>query len=157
MCLAGVVRTAVAQDDVTAARAALDRLEELVKSGPGGGWLRDEARAWVAAGEGHIEDAVPLFRSAAAASPFAYDTARLGLEAARLARDREQIGAAIVSFQQMGAARGADRARAIARGLGMRPGRRRTSAGVLSAREQEVAQLVAAGQTNAGDRLDVVS
>ncbi len=49
----------------------------------------------------------------------------------------------------MGATRAADRARAVARGLGMRPGRRRASAGALSAREQEIAQLVAAGQTNA--------
>ena len=45
--------------------------------------------------------------------------------------------------------RAADRARAIARGFGMRPGRRRNPVGALSAREQEVAQLVGAGQTNA--------
>lgn len=32
--------------------------------------------------------------------------------------------------------------------MGMRPGRRRRQAGLLSAREQEVAQLVAAGHTN---------
>jgi DNA-binding NarL/FixJ family response regulator len=56
---------------------------------------------------------------------------------------------AIEAFDQMGAIHAADRARAIARGLGMRPGRRQSGEGVLSAREQEVVQLVAAGQTNA--------
>jgi DNA-binding NarL/FixJ family response regulator len=49
----------------------------------------------------------------------------------------------------MGAARAADRARSIARSLGMRPGRRRRATDGLTAREQQIAQLVAAGQTNA--------
>jgi DNA-binding CsgD family transcriptional regulator/DNA-binding transcriptional ArsR family regulator len=149
LCLAGVARTAVAQGDVGAARVALARLNELGSSRPGGEWLRDEIRAWIAVGEGCPEDAVSHFHAGAAAAPHAYDSARLGLEAARHARDREQIDAAIQSFQAMGAAPAADRARAIARGLGMRPGRQRRRAGALSAREQEVAQLVAVGQTNA--------
>jgi DNA-binding CsgD family transcriptional regulator len=49
----------------------------------------------------------------------------------------------------MGARHAADRGRAVARTLGMRPGRRRPAAGVLTAREQEIAYLVAAGKTNA--------
>jgi DNA-binding NarL/FixJ family response regulator len=48
----------------------------------------------------------------------------------------------------MGARHAADRARAMARSLGMRPGRRHVAEGGLSAREQEVAQLVVSGQTN---------
>jgi DNA-binding NarL/FixJ family response regulator len=59
------------------------------------------------------------------------------------------LKASIDDFERMGAAHAADRARAVARSLGMRPGRRRARAGTLSAREQEVAQLVASGQTNA--------
>ncbi|MGH2883193.1 MAG: helix-turn-helix domain-containing protein, partial [Solirubrobacteraceae bacterium] len=73
----------------------------------------------------------------------------VALEAARLVGDRDGVRAAIDTFEEMGAARAADRARALARSLGMRPGRRRAAAGGLSAREQEIAQLVAAGQTNA--------
>jgi DNA-binding NarL/FixJ family response regulator len=73
----------------------------------------------------------------------------LRLRAAHLAHDREQVRAAIDAFDRMHAARAADRARAIARELGMRPGRRRDRTGILTAREHEVARLVAAGQTNA--------
>lgn len=42
----------------------------------------------------------------------------------------------------------ADRTRQLARQLNFRPGRRRQQAGVLSAREQQIALLVAAGKTN---------
>ena len=111
--------------------------------------MREEARGWVAAGEHRLEDAIEHLRAAAAGSNQAYDAARLRLEAARLAGDLEELKASIEEFDRMGARRAADRARAIARGFGMRPGRRRNPAGVLSAREQEVAQLVGAGQTNA--------
>jgi DNA-binding CsgD family transcriptional regulator len=69
--------------------------------------------------------------------------------AARLRADREAIVAAIDAYEAMGARHAADRGRAIARSLGMRPGRRRAGAGVLTAREQEIAYLVAAGKTNA--------
>ncbi len=48
----------------------------------------------------------------------------------------------------MGALAAADRTRAIARSLGLRPGRRRRQAGVLTEREQQIALLVAAGKTN---------
>ena len=147
-CLAGAARTAVAVGELAVARDALARLELLAERWPVGEWLRDEARGWVALGENRSPDAASAFRAAAAACRHTYDATRLALEAARLACDRDQVRAAIDAFDRMGAARAADRARAIARSLGMRPGRRRAAGGALSAREQEIAQLVAAGQTN---------
>ena len=150
-CELGIVRTAVALGDLVAATAAFARIDELAPRWPLGELLREEASGWVAVGEHRIEDAIVHFNAAARENERAraYDAARTSLEAGRLARDGEQVRAAIEKFERMGARRAADRARAIARGLGMRAGRRRKATGVLTAREQEVAQLVAAGQTNA--------
>jgi DNA-binding CsgD family transcriptional regulator len=148
-CEAGVARTAVAIADMPCARESLTRLSRFVARWPIGEWMREEAHAWVAAGERRTEDAIAHFSAAAAACPSAYDAARLRLEAARWAQNRPELLNAIEQFDQMGAVAAADRARAAARQLGMRPGRRRRTVGTLSAREEEVAQLVAAGQTNA--------
>jgi DNA-binding CsgD family transcriptional regulator len=150
-CELGIVRTAVALGDLVAATAALARIDELAPRWPLGELMREEAGGWVAVGEHRIEDAIAHFNAAARENERAraYDAARTSLEAGRLARDGEQVRAAIEKFERMGAKRAADRARAIARGLGMRAGRRRKATGVLTAREEEVAQLVAAGQTNA--------
>jgi DNA-binding CsgD family transcriptional regulator len=148
-CELGVARTAVSIGDLDNAREALALMDEVVARSPGGEWMREEALGWIAVGEDRTGDATAHLRSAAAGSTRAYDTARLRLEAARLAGDRDEVLAAIDEFEQMGARRAADRARAVARNLGMRPGRRRRATGVLTAREEEVAQLVAAGQTNA--------
>jgi DNA-binding NarL/FixJ family response regulator/tetratricopeptide (TPR) repeat protein len=147
-CAAGTVRTGVAIGQLSAARTALGRLERLTERRSAGEWARQEARAWIAASDRCNQTAIATFRAAAEICSQAYDATRLRLEAARLACDHDQVRAAIDAFEEMGAARAADRARAIARSLGMRPGRRRAAAGGLSAREQEIAQLVAAGQTN---------
>ena len=147
-CTAGVARTAVTIGDVAAARRSLERLERLAARWPVGEWLREEAFGWVAVGEQRSADAIAHFRAAASGCTRAYDAARLRLEAGRLAGDRDQVLAAIDEFERMGAVRAADRSRAVARELGIRVGRRQRRGGVLSAREQEVAQLIAAGQTN---------
>lgn len=148
-CNLGAARTSVAVGNLPAARVALDRMDELAARWSSGEWMREEARGWVAAGENRTEDAVGHFAVAAEISDRAPDAARLRLETARLLGDRDQLKASIDELERMGAAHAADRARAIARSLGMRPGRRRATAGALSAREQEVAQLVASGRTNA--------
>ena len=148
-CLAGIARTAAAIDDVDTARRAVARLEQLSGRWAATEWLLPEARGWLAAGGGHAEEAAAHLLNAADACPEENAVARLRFEAARLSNDREGLLAAIGSFERIGAYRDADRARAIARQLGMRPGRRHKRSGVLSVREQEVAQLVAAGQTNA--------
>jgi DNA-binding CsgD family transcriptional regulator len=148
-CELGVARVAVALEDLPTARAALARIDELVVRWPWSKSLLEEARGWVAYGDGQISDAIAHFHASVRGNPRVYDTVRLRLEAARLAADRDELTATIEAFERMGALHAADRARAVARSLGMRPGRRRGNAGALSAREQEVAQLVAAGQTNA--------
>jgi DNA-binding CsgD family transcriptional regulator len=148
-CVAGVARTAVRTGEPRIAKSALARLEDLAGRWPVGEWLREEARGWVAACEGRTDAAVSHFHAAARACTQAPDAVRLRLEAARLASNRDEVRAAIMDLDLMGASRAADRARALARKLGMRPGRRHTHAGALTGREQEIAQLVAIGHTNA--------
>ena len=148
-CEVGVARMAVALGELAAARAALAGIDEAAARWPIGDGMREEALGWIAGGERRTKDAIAHLRSAAARSNRAYDKARLSFEAARLATDRDALLAAVEDFDQMGARRAADRARAVARSIGIRTGRRRIAAGALSAREEEVAQLVASGQTNA--------
>ncbi len=148
-CQAGVARAAIEVGDLDSARAALAHMHRLVERWPGGEGMRQEARGWVAVAEHRSQDAIEHFEDAAERTGRVYDAIRLRLHAAHLAGDREKLKDAIDAFDEMGAAHAADRARAMARSLGMRPGRRRAANGVLSAREQEVAQLVAAGNTNA--------
>ena len=148
-CEAGVARTAVAIGDLPTAQAALAHLDQLVARWPVGEWMRQETRGWIATSEHRTNDAINHFQTAANDCSRAYDTARLRFETARLTTDRDQLLAAIDQFEQMGAHRAADHARATARTLGIRTGRRQDRTGVLSAREQEVAQLIAAGNTNA--------
>ena len=148
-CETGVARTAVATGDLSTARAALAHLDELVARWPVGEWMREETRGWIATSEHRTSDAIKHFQTAANGCSRAYDTARLHFEAARLTTDRDQLLAAIDQFDQMGANRAADHARATARTLGIRVGRRRDNSGPLSPREQEVVQLIAAGNTNA--------
>jgi DNA-binding CsgD family transcriptional regulator len=147
-CLAGVVRTAAVTGRLSFAREALGRLEVGVTRWPVARFMLEESHGWLAFGEGREADAVAHFSGAADRCGEAPAKARLSLEAARLSGDRDRVLAAIEAFEHMGASRQADRARALARELGMRPGRRRLKVGELTAREQEVAQLVAAGRTN---------
>jgi Bacterial regulatory proteins, luxR family len=148
-CIAGAVRTAVAAGEVELARRELKRLVPLVVNWPVAGFLLEESRAWVAEAERREDDAVAHFLAAVEACPEALPRAQYRLEAAHVSRDRAELLAAIGEFDRMGAHRDADRARAVARRLGLRPGRPRVKIGELSAREQQVAQLAAAGQTNA--------
>jgi DNA-binding CsgD family transcriptional regulator len=146
--VAGVARAAAAIGELGTARAALATLEKLAVRWPIGEWMCEEARGWIAVSEHRLSAAATHFKTAADGCSRAYDEARLRLEAARVAGDREELLSVIGAFERMGAVRDADRARAIGRDLGMRPGRRHRRSGVLSAREQEVAHLVAAGHTN---------
>jgi DNA-binding CsgD family transcriptional regulator len=124
-------------------------IDRLVQRWPESEALREEARGWVAATKNRTHDAIEHFRAAAASSGRAYDAIRLRFHAAHLTGGRQQLRDAIDAFDDMGAAHAADRARALAISLDMRPGRRRAAAGLVSAREQEVAHLVAAANTNA--------
>jgi DNA-binding CsgD family transcriptional regulator/tetratricopeptide (TPR) repeat protein len=148
-CLAGVARTAVTTGELQVAYDAVVQLRELRTRWPISEWLYDEACGWVAAGESRPADAAAHFDAAAEGCGQAWQAARLRLEVARLLRDPTAVLAAIAAFEEMGARRAADRGRAVARELGLRPGRARARSGPLTAREEEVAQLVAAGNTNA--------
>jgi DNA-binding CsgD family transcriptional regulator len=148
-CLAGAARTAASLGQPAVAGEAVRRLERLPVRWRGTDWLRDEARGFLAAAEGRPADAAAVLAAAAEACPASFHAARLRLEAARLRGDRQGVLAAIEAFEGMQARGAADRARALARQLGLRPGRRRRRAGVLSERELEVALLVASGKTNA--------
>ncbi|MFN2468818.1 MAG: AAA family ATPase [Gaiellaceae bacterium] len=148
-CLAGVVRTSVALGDVERADGALARLHELAPRWPASSWLVRSAEGLVAVGRGLLEEGAAALAEAAALCPEAFHRAGLAFEAARLRRDRPGIVAAIEAYETMGARHAADRVRAQARALGMRPGRRRRREEILSAREHEIALRVAAGKTNA--------
>jgi DNA-binding NarL/FixJ family response regulator len=143
----GLVRVAVRLDRLDIAQATVERLREQVERWPGNLWRLEESQAWIAERDGRTEDAIEAFRAAAADCSYAYQKARLRLEAARLAVDRDELRAVIASIDTMSAS--ADRARAVARELGVRGARRCAAPGTLTARECEVAQLVAAGHTNA--------
>ena len=148
-CLAGVVRTSVALGDVAAAEEALTRLHELAHRWHASSWLVRSAEGLVAAAHGQVEEGAAMLEEAGALCPEAFHRAGLVLEAARLRRDRAGILAAIDAYDAMGARHGADRARAQARALGMRPGQRRRREEILTEREQEIALRIAAGKTNA--------
>jgi DNA-binding CsgD family transcriptional regulator len=75
--------------------------------------------------------------------------AHLQLVAAHAKADRHLFLSVIETFDALGAEHAADRARALARSHGLRPGRKRETKGALSARETSVAFLVASGKTNA--------
>jgi DNA-binding CsgD family transcriptional regulator/tetratricopeptide (TPR) repeat protein len=147
-CLAGAVRVAVALGDLDAAGEAFGLMVKLSGRWTEDDWLLEEARAWIASGEAR-PDAAARFRRAAAACSRKHKAACLEVEAARCSGDIRLLDDLIGRLDEMGAARDADHARAIARQFGARPGRHRRRSGLLSAREQEVAQLIAAGATNA--------
>jgi DNA-binding CsgD family transcriptional regulator len=149
-CLAGMAAMAVLVGDLVLARDSVSKLREAADLWPGvGNWFLSAARGWLALGEGREDEATACFSAAVSQCFTAHPANRLRLEVARLSRDRDLMLQVISEFERMGAFRDADRARALARELGMRPGRKRSHGDLLSTREQEVAQLVAAGQTNA--------
>jgi DNA-binding NarL/FixJ family response regulator len=148
-CEGGAARTAVATGDLASAKASRKHLDQLATRWPAAAWLTAEAHAWIAVAEKRSADAVTHFRAAASQCDHAYYAANLRLEAGRVAAARSEVLAAIDELERMGAGRAADRARTIARAMGLRPGRRHAAPGELTGREHEVAQLVAAGHTNA--------
>ncbi len=139
----GIVWAAAAMGDLDRATETLATMEDGRAD-----WHLAAARGFAAAAAGR-EEAAELFEDAAAGSPERFRALEFRLEAARLRRDRGGISQAIAGFDEIGARGAADRARAIARSLGMRPGRRHRRGGVLTAREEEIANLAAAGKTNA--------
>jgi len=118
----------------------------------------DLAQARVALASGRPRDAAEPVRRALqafrrSAMPFGIGQARLCLaralaaEAPALAQDEARL--ALEIFRELGAARAADAAAALLRELGVATGARPRVPGQLTAREQEVLELVALGMSNA--------
>ena len=146
--LAGTVRTAAACEDLCAARAVLPELEAAARWRESARAALAEAEAWLAIAEGRTCEAAIAFRTAAELYPGLYASTRMRLEAARLSGGCVEVREALAIFERIGARHAADQARAVALALGTGAARRPAAPNVLSSRELEVVQLIAAGHTN---------
>ena len=109
----------------------------------------DLAEARLAAGELTAAEVAEATAAARDARPGPLAAARADLAAGRAAADREALIRAEASFASFGAGRRRDEAIRELRRLGHRVRRSTaTDDGLLTAREREIAELVAAGRTN---------
>jgi len=141
----------VALGDLEGARATAELLADMSPPGLYASGLADRLFGLIAHARGEADVALShLERSVATfdALHLPFDTAVSRLHAGTV----EHVRQALTTFEALGAARYADRARRALRGLGVRqPSRRsaRDTEAPLSRREMEVATLVAQGLTNA--------
>lgn len=158
--LAPLVDTHLASGDIAAARDAAGAIRQLAQSSA----IRlIQARADLAAARvGLAEDAMDeagesARRSLAAfgrlAMPLSAGEARLALARALAGSEpdvaRDEARTAHTEFRALGASRAADEAASVLRDLGVAMGSRPRGGGELTAREQEVLELVALGMSNA--------
>jgi len=154
-----LVEAHLTRRDLVAAAEAAEQLGTCAALHP---WPHLAAAAALARGRvglvaGQPTDAVECLRTAVAGFvraelPFEAAETRLVLAAA-LAADRPEVAvaearAALSAFEQLSAARHALEAAALLRSLGARPASPRPSGAVLSKREAEVLELLAAGLSN---------
>ena len=156
--LAGIVRSASGAGNRERARAALERLRGVNQLGwPVARQLVKEAEAYWKLLSGDRERGCAELLEVASQTADRYWQAHLRTVVADARGDRDLFNEAIDVFDALGASAAGDRARALARAHGLRPGRKREGRGNLSEREISVALLVASGKTNAeiGDLLHV--
>jgi DNA-binding CsgD family transcriptional regulator/tetratricopeptide (TPR) repeat protein len=153
-----LVRAHLAREDVGAAAAAAAELGELANKGSHSvvRAAADHGRGLAAAAAG-TDGAARLLESAAAAYgalALPLEEARARLDLARvLAADRPAVAvaearAALRSFQALPAVRDADAAAGLLRRLGVRGHSGPRTGGTLTAREQEVVELLCQGLSN---------
>jgi DNA-binding CsgD family transcriptional regulator len=147
--LAGVVRVACTLGQRREAEEALERLRATNRHGwPVARQVVREAEGNWKLMRGDIQGGCDDLLDAAAESSDRFWQANLRLIIAHARGDRDLFIEVIDAFDMLGATRAADRARSLARGHGLRPGRKREARGNLSEREISVALLVANGKTN---------
>jgi ATP/maltotriose-dependent transcriptional regulator MalT len=158
--LAPLVEARLACGDLEGARVAAEQLADLADSS---GIRLVEARARLAAAHvslaaGRPEEAAEPARLALAAfgrlgMPLHLGEARLALARALVTASpdiaRDEARTALAAFRELGASRAMDAAAAVLRELGEATGARARSQGELTARENEVLELVALGMSNA--------
>jgi len=147
--LAGIVRLAAQLGEIEASESALEHLRTVATRGwPIAQRSLLEAEGCLALSRGDSRGADQLLQ-AARDCEYPFWRAHLELIVAQATGDRQLFLDAIETFDAMGAEFAADRARALARAHGLRPGRKREAHGALSSREASVAFLIASGKTNA--------
>lgn len=147
--LAGIVRVASLLGDAGRAKAALEKLRCVGRNGwPVAQRALLEAEGCYALLQGDLGGCSELLE-AACAGQYPFWKAYLHVIVAHASGDRDLFLEAIETFDSLGAEHESNRARALARTHGLRPGRKREPRGTLSARETSVAFLVANGKTNA--------
>jgi DNA-binding CsgD family transcriptional regulator/tetratricopeptide (TPR) repeat protein len=147
--LAGLVRTRCKLGLRDGAAEALEWLRAIKKRGRSiADSLLSEAEAWWKRFDGDVGGGCAALLAAADRPQHPYWRAQLRLDVGHAMCSRDLILDAIAAFEGMEAHAAADRGRAIARSLGLRPGRRSQPKRFLTPREAIVAQLVARGKTN---------
>jgi DNA-binding CsgD family transcriptional regulator len=153
-----LVEADLACQEIDEARAVADELEQLAGEirQPSLGGLAAWAQARVAVADGrrsargHFEDALACFTEAGL--PYELGRTRLELAALLAATDpsmsRIEARAAMSCLAELGAARDADAAAALCRELGDRSRPATRPPGLLTGRQAEVLQLLAAGLSN---------
>lgn len=147
--LSGMIRLAAQRDAFERAELGLENLRLIAARGwPIAQRSLLEAEGCLALARGDSRGSDDLLK-AARDCEYPFWRAHLELMVAQARGDRQLFLDAIETFDAMGAEFAADRARALARTHGLRPGRKREAHGALSSREASVAFLIASGKTNA--------
>ncbi|HET9342919.1 MAG TPA: LuxR C-terminal-related transcriptional regulator [Candidatus Eremiobacteraceae bacterium] len=154
----GLVRCAFKTGDASQAAEPMARIRAWQsRDWPVAQILAREAEAYWRLAVGETADGSAALLAVAAELSDRFRRARLQLDVATQTGDRNLFKVLIEEFEALDARWLAERARGLARSLGLRPGRKRSPAGFLTEREAAVVNLIAGGKTNSeiGERLHI--